>query len=352
MNYRGSYRKLLGNAKAAMIGAIEIYNKPAFQYRDECFVILLLNAWELAMKAVLSRSGESIFYRKKRNEAYRTLTLDDALGRAGKAFPKSVPELPVRRNIELLSTYRDNAVHFYNEPDFGVVIYALAQTSIKNFRDLLADAFRVNLEEDINWHLLPLGIKPPIDPVAYISGKAGSGTVKRSAAVSQFLGELATAATEVRESGADTGRLLTIFQVKLESVKKVGDADVVVGVGKTADVSGPLAVVRTQDPNITHPLRQKEVLDRVKTLHGAPFTAHIFQAVVWKYDIRSKPQYCWRAQEGVLTKYSNDVLTWISQLSIKDIRSALKDYRKYMKARQKNAADRATSKAGRQAGGK
>ena len=40
MNYRGSYRKLLENSKAAMMAAIEIYNKPAFKYRDECVVIL------------------------------------------------------------------------------------------------------------------------------------------------------------------------------------------------------------------------------------------------------------------------------------------------------------------------
>jgi hypothetical protein len=28
MNYRGSYRRLLGNAIPAMLGAIELYNKP------------------------------------------------------------------------------------------------------------------------------------------------------------------------------------------------------------------------------------------------------------------------------------------------------------------------------------
>lgn len=28
VNYCGSYRRLLGNAKSAMVGAIEIYNKP------------------------------------------------------------------------------------------------------------------------------------------------------------------------------------------------------------------------------------------------------------------------------------------------------------------------------------
>jgi len=73
MNYHGSYRHLLGNAKAAILAAIEIYNKPQFLYRDECFAILLLNAWELLLKAVLSRKGKSVFYPKDRKKPYRTL---------------------------------------------------------------------------------------------------------------------------------------------------------------------------------------------------------------------------------------------------------------------------------------
>lgn len=234
-----------------MIGSIEIYNKPAFKYRDECFVILLLNAWELALKAVLSKKGKSIFYPKRRGEPYRTLSLEDALGQTGGLLPKMLPELPIRRNLELLSTYRDNAVHFYNQSGFGVVIYALAQTSIRNFRDLLAEIFGVLLENEINWHLLPLGIRPPIDPVAFISGGSeNSGKRKQSNAVRQFLHELAEAAREVEEAGSDNGRLLTFFNVKLESVKKIGDADVVVGIDKAVGGSAPLAIVRTQDPNV------------------------------------------------------------------------------------------------------
>ena len=29
MNYRGSYKRLLGNSKSAMVAAIEVYNKPS-----------------------------------------------------------------------------------------------------------------------------------------------------------------------------------------------------------------------------------------------------------------------------------------------------------------------------------
>jgi hypothetical protein len=38
VNDRGSYRHLLRNSKSALLAAIEIYNKPRIDHRDECFV--------------------------------------------------------------------------------------------------------------------------------------------------------------------------------------------------------------------------------------------------------------------------------------------------------------------------
>jgi len=335
MNYRGSYRKLLENSKAAMMAAIEIYNKPSFQYRDECVVILLLNAWELLLKALLSKNKKSIFYAKRRKQPYRTLSWQDALTNTKGFFPEDITSLPIQRNLELLGTYRDNAVHFYNAESFGVVLYALAQTCIKNFRDLLEKSFEIRLEDEINWQLLPLGIRPPIDIVSYISSDRDSGGKKKSDAVRQFLSALAEATTEIKNAGEDTGRLLTVFNVRLESVKKIGDADVVVGVKKGEITEGPLAMVKTQDPNVTHPLRRKDIVNKIETLHDKPFTSFIFDAIVWKYKLKQNPQYCWESTEGILTKYSHDVIVFINRLTIADIEAALKDYKDFMRSRGK-----------------
>lgn len=330
MNYRGSYRYLLRNAQAAMLAAIEIYNKPRFDYREECCVILLLNAWELLLKALLSKNKRSIFYPKRRKEPYRTLAWSDALAQAERFFPPQISPLPVRRNLEMVATYRDNAVHFYNAKGFATVLYALAQTSIVNFRDVLLHAFKVDLSQEISWQLLPLGLRVPIDPIEYISGKSVESK-KGSAAVRQFLSELAAATKEVEAKGDDTGRLLTIFSVKLESTKKISDADVVVGVTKATETPGPLAIVRAVDPNLSHPLRQTEVLAKVPTLHGKPFSAHTFQALVWKHDLKGRPEYCWKAKEGVLTRYSSDIVAWINQRTPQELESALGDYRAFLR---------------------
>lgn len=67
----------------------------------------------------------------------------DAFAKAEKFFPKKIGFLPVGANLRLLSTYRDNAVHFYNEQDFGILIYSLGQTAIVNLKDLMKDTFRI-----------------------------------------------------------------------------------------------------------------------------------------------------------------------------------------------------------------
>lgn len=334
MNYRGSYRHLLHNAKAALLAAIEIYNKPRIEYRDECFVILLLNAWELALKALLSKKGRSIYYPKKRKEPYRTLSLKDAISRAEVLFPSKTPSLPIRRNLEMLSIYRDNAVHFYNAKGFGSIIYALAQTSIVNLKDLFEYAFSVKLADEITWHLLPLGLEPPIDPIQYIAKQPPTGK-ETSAAVRQFLTELARSTEELETAGADTARFLTVFSVKLESTKKIERADVVVGVQAQTAEAGPLVITRTADPNVTHPLRTRDVVEQIGDLHGQKFTSFVFQAILSEYGLKSKPEYCWKAAEGVLVKYSRDVVAFIKRLSQADVASAVAAYKSRRKKRQR-----------------
>ena len=169
--------------------------------------------------------------------------------------------MPVAANVRLLSTYRDNAVHFYNERDFGVLVYSLSQTAIVNLKDLMRETFKIDVEDDVSWQLMPLGLKPPIDPIAFIS--KSSKSAKQSSATKQFFGTLLSSLSEVDDAGADAGRLLTVYKVALESVKKIEKADLTVGVsgkiGAGNEDVGPLVVTKIKDPNIAYPLRQKDI---------------------------------------------------------------------------------------------
>ena len=328
MNYRGSYKHLLRNSKSAIIAAIEIYNKPNFKYREECFVILLLNAWELLLKSILSKNKYSIFYKKKRNEPYKTLSWNDAFNKSANFFPSRIESFPISKNLDLLSTYRDNAVHFYNQRGFGVIIYALAQTNIINYKDLLFEIFGVDLANEINLSLLPLGTIAPINPIEYISAT----NKKTPPAIRQFLTELKLAVDETEKAKNDTGRLLTIFNLKLESIKKIEKADAVVGIKGTSGEGdeGPLAIIKTLDPNKSHPLKRKAIVEKIKSTNSE-FSPYIFDVICWKYGIKSNPTYCWKAEGGELTKYSNEVISFMNKIEPNETGKILEEYRNHQR---------------------
>ena len=332
MNYRGSYRRLLANSKSAMVGAVEIYNKPRFDYRDEVFVILLINAWELLLKSIVSRGNKSIYEKKRRNQPYRTLSCTAALDRAvsSSAWPSSIPYRAVEENLDLLIVYRDNALHFYNAAGFVTVIYSLAQTAITNYRDVLKAVFRQNLADEMNWQLMPLGVAPPIDPVGYLGGSRPGG--KQNAAVDEFLTAIRKATKDLESEGEDTGRLLTLFDVSLQSIKKIEKADIVVGVSAGSG-STPVLVTRKMDPNITHPLRQVDILEKLGSSHGGQITSYVFQAVAWRHDLKSNDAMCWRDKSVGLVKWSPEVVTFVKGLSGSDVLAAKTAYGKELRKR-------------------
>ena len=51
MSRKARCQHLLEKSVHAALSAIEIYNKPDFKYGEESFSILVVNAWELLLKA-------------------------------------------------------------------------------------------------------------------------------------------------------------------------------------------------------------------------------------------------------------------------------------------------------------
>jgi hypothetical protein len=334
MNPYGSYRALLGNAISALIAAIEIYNKPKATYRDECTAILLVNAWELLLKGVLSKKRVRIFYPKRRGEPYRTYSLSDSLNKATTYFPAAVDFHATAKNIELLADYRDNAVHFYNERGFGVIVYALAQTAITNFRDLTKSIFDKDISDGITLFLLPLALGTPLDPVEFV--KASQESNNTSASVRQFTERLKTLVVELEDADRDTGRLFTVFKAKLESTKKITKADFIVGVQAGAAVAAnPMLVHRPIDPNSTHPYREADIITHKGGPPGLaivvgeqPLTQHPFRALTAYLKAKEDPRYYWRDKTGAVTRYSDAYVERLRKVSSEEVTTALKAYRK------------------------
>src|SRR3954471_20106455 len=80
---RPRYGYLVEKATQAAVAAIEVYNKPGFKYREETFAILMLNAWELLLKARILKENKN---------KLRSIEVWDSKaskgGRPGKLAPK------------------------------------------------------------------------------------------------------------------------------------------------------------------------------------------------------------------------------------------------------------------------
>ena len=127
-------------AASAVLAAIEIYNKPTVEYREQTFALLMVNAWEILLKARLVQQAggkmAAIYRREDSSRRYRrdpqtreplTIGLAEALGRAD--IPREV-----RDNISGLVEVRNRAAHLgVLAPDARQAVLAFGTASVQNF---------------------------------------------------------------------------------------------------------------------------------------------------------------------------------------------------------------------------
>lgn len=169
-------RLMLEKSIAAMLSAIEIYNKPDFKYREETFSVLCINSWELLLKAkvvnlssnklaslyemeyrVLKTGNKSTIRRPKKNrsgnplsinlfEAYRIITEE-----YGVKINKAVND-----NLIALTEIRDNSIHFVNDDLLlSLKVQELGSASLQNYLHLVSSWFGDVLSK-YNFYLMPL----------------------------------------------------------------------------------------------------------------------------------------------------------------------------------------------------
>ena len=304
-----SARLLVANSLSAMLAAIEVYNKPRMEYRDEVTVVLIVNAWELGLKAALKKASKRIFYPKRRGEPYKTLAAEDALKHvvASKLFPAHVDGKALATNIRMLIAYRNRATHLY-AADLGEMIYPLLQTSVLNYRDFMLEQFQKDLADSITWQLLPLGAKAPTEPVQFMKAEPSASAVSE---VQDFIDGLRKMIDRAEAEGADMQRVAAVYDIHLRSTKAVSSADLVVSVAK----EGERVVVKKTDPNQTHPYSASELLRRVNARRkGRNLTSYDRDALCWKEGLRDNPQMAWRHKTGGSYNWSGEAVSHMVNL--------------------------------------
>lgn len=325
-----SIKRLVDNSLAAMLAAVEVYNKPQMTYRDEVTVMLVVNAWELALKATLRQQRQSIFYPKKPSQRYLSVSIDDALGRvnAGSLWPAGVDGAAATVNIKALTEYRDRAIHLYNAQGLGAVIHPFLQQNILNYRDFVLAKFRKDLADSMTWQLLPLGATAPADAVQFMKADKSSMMV---AEVEDFINRLRGLMDDAEAAGADMGRLAVVYDIHLQSQKKMTSADLVVAVSPTAD--GQITIQKT-DPNQTHPYSATEMLERVNTKRsGREINSYDLQVICWKEMLREKRRYAWKHSNAATHFWSGDAVSYLTSITDNRFDELRAEYGAYQRTR-------------------
>jgi hypothetical protein len=175
------HSRFVDKAEAALVAAVEVYNKPAFAYREETFALLMINAWELLLKAKLLKDGSNKpkcirVYEKRQTKSGKLSTkLYLRRNRAGNpmtiALGACVVKLDadaaarlspaIKANLDALVEVRDNAAHYIHASAvLARQVLELGSAAIKNFV-LLAKRW---FDRDLS-HSLALVL-----PLSFISG--------------------------------------------------------------------------------------------------------------------------------------------------------------------------------------
>lgn len=209
------------NSIAGIFSAIEIHNKPAIEYRYETVVLLLLKAWELLLKSYLYKFHKDIklFHKDGTTKQFENC-LNLVSTRLGIDFN------PQAENLGVLYNYRNQIAHFYIE-EIDPILFSLVSKSIIFYSGFLKAHFKIDLSEQSNLILLPVGFKRPISPIDYISTTSVSENA--SSEVKEFLQTIIDATSRLNSSNIDEA-IFVDFRMNLTNVNRIKNADLIAGI--------------------------------------------------------------------------------------------------------------------------
>jgi hypothetical protein len=224
---------LAANARSAMFAAVEIHNKPVFQYRYEVCTLLVINAWELALKAYIAQELKSVKLIKKDGTTKPFAECVACVSsKIGKAF-----EAP-KQSLAIMYEYRNKVAHFYQE-DIGIVVLGLLKSSVLFFSDFMEEHFGIKLYEEANLILLPIGFTKPMSPLDFLSNQ--SAAREGSAEVKAFLESIKKSAESLQKQGI-TDSIVVNYTIGLVNESRIKNADLTAAINNALPQGNMISV--------------------------------------------------------------------------------------------------------------
>ena len=233
---------LLDSSQAALFAGIEIHNKPHIAFRYPTATILIINAWELALKAyVYKYIGKKQIYEKdgvhtKSFSKVLILTRDHV-----NAQEKNKKFQAVYHNLDLLNNYRNTNVHFI-EGKLDPVIFMLISKAVLNYDVFVKKYFNKDITKNDNLIILPVGMKLPFDPIDYLKQDYGN-------AHNDYVNRVIQSVRELNEQGIQES-IVVGFNVFADRIRDSKNADIIAALENSPNAILFRKAIRvTDDPN-------------------------------------------------------------------------------------------------------
>lgn len=214
---------LIENSKSAIISCVELHNKPRFDYRYEIVTILVINGWELLLKAYINENHPEVKLIRKDGT---TKPFDECVRFVSSTKGKNFRV--IEENLLKIYEYRNNIIHFYKDP-VDEILYSLLHRNILMYNEFLKENFNFDLSEETNLFLLPIGFKPFSSPVDFLSTK--SKLENASYASKEFVKSILTSTQALLDEGIEDS-ILTGFNIAVINENRIKNADIIVGITK------------------------------------------------------------------------------------------------------------------------
>lgn len=281
--------KLIERSLDSFTLALEVYNRPSLKNRVEAFTIMMVNAWELLLKAelLISNGYSAIFYNEN-----RSISLNDAL-------KKRLQENdPVRKNIEKLIELRDQAIHLLI-PELQPQLSRLFQATVINYQARYRNEMGNAPLSGQNVGMLSLVIDGPETEVAVIQKHYGELT---AGIVDRFLKSFTASSKEY-----DSNEFSIPIDYKLALVKRKDKSDVSLTVGE--DGNNAIIIHKTVDLDITHPYYTGKAIEEINEIQSDfKITNRSFAAVIRRHKVNKKSDLHYEV--GNRSRYSQKFVEW------------------------------------------
>lgn len=254
-----------------MFAAVEIHNKPVFEYRYEVCTLLVINAWELALKAYIAKELKSVRLVKKDGT---TKPFAECVACVSSKLGKSFE--PIRLNLEILYEYRNKVAHFYHE-DLGIVVLGLLKASVLFFSDFMETQFDERLYEAANLILLPIGFTKPMSPLDFLSNQ--SATKECSSEVKAFLESIRKSSESLQKQGIDDS-IVVNYSIGLMNESRIKNADLTAAINNALPQGNVIAVYNViSAANLTNDPAAKMVRLSEESIFNDIFTEGYYDVV-------------------------------------------------------------------------